>query len=173
MKTSKGLANTLFTWSILFATALVAGDLSAQVFPGKAKVRSIKGSASYVLPGETAKPLKVGTVLTTGSTVKTDARSSVDLFLGNSAGVVRLTENSVLALDKLSLTDTGADTVVDIQLHVPEGTIVGNVNKLAAASRYQIEWWPQTVRRQARSRHNARVVANRRYRSISARALSG
>lgn len=139
MKTTKGLANKLFTWSVLFATALFAGNLSAQVFPGKAKVKSIKGSASYALPGEPTKPLKVGTVLTTGSVVKTDARSSVDLFLGNSAGVVRLTENSVLALDKLALTDTGADTVVDIQLHVPEGTIVGNVNKLASASRYQIK----------------------------------
>ena len=63
----------------------------------------------------------------------------VDLFLGNSAGVVRLTENTTLGLDKLTLTKTGADTVVEVQLNLPEGTILGNVGKLSAASKYEVK----------------------------------
>jgi hypothetical protein len=53
--------------------------------------------------------------------------------------MVRVTENTTLALDKLTLTDTGADTVVEVQLNVPEGTILGNVEKLATASKYEIK----------------------------------
>jgi hypothetical protein len=42
-------------------------------------------------------------------------------------------------LDKLNLTDTGAETVVEVQLNLPEGNILGNVNKLSAASKYEIK----------------------------------
>ena len=139
MKRTKGFANRLVTFVVLFVVTIFSTNLHAQVFPGKAKVKAIKGSASFSLPGENAKPLKVGTTLTSGSVVKTDGKSSVDLFLGNSAGVVRMTENSTLALDKLTLLDTGADTVVEIQLNVAQGTILGNVNKLSVASRYEIK----------------------------------
>lgn len=139
MKRTKGFTNRLVTFAVLFVATIFSANLHGQVFPGKAKVKAIKGSASFSLPGENAKPLKVGTTLTSGSVVKTDGKSSVDLFLGNSAGVVRMTENSTLALDKLTLMDTGADTVVEIQLHVPQGTILGNVNKLSVASRYEIK----------------------------------
>ena len=52
-------------------------------------------------------PLKVGAVLYSGATIKTGPGSIVDLFLGNSAGVVRITENTTLGLDKLAFTDTG------------------------------------------------------------------
>jgi hypothetical protein len=113
--------------------------LQAQTVPGKAEVRAIKGVAVYSTGGGASMPLKVGTVLGPGTTVKTGAGSTVDLFLGNSAGVVRLTENTTLSLDKLTLTDTGADTAVEVQLNLPEGTILGNVNKLSAASRYEIK----------------------------------
>lgn len=123
-----------------FSVALaLSNPLHAQTTQGRAEVRAIKGTAVYSVGGGPALPLKVGTVLTAGATVKTGPASSVDLFLGNSAGVVRVTENTTLALDKLTLTDTGADTVVEVQLNLPEGTILGNVNKLSAASRYEIK----------------------------------
>jgi len=84
-------------------------------------------------------PLKVGTVLGPGATIKTGSGSSVDLFLGKTAGTVRMAENTTLSIDKLTLTDTGADTAVEVQLGLTDGTILGNVNKLSAASRYEIK----------------------------------
>lgn len=125
--------------------AMVAGvlvlsfSLQAQTQPSKAEVRAVKGTATYTVAGGPAQPLKVGTILPAGSVVKTSAGSMVDLFLGNSAGVVRVTENTTLGLDKLTLTDTGADTVVEVQLNLPDGTILGNVNKLSAASKYEVK----------------------------------
>jgi len=112
--------------------------LSAQI-PGKAEVRAIKGSAVYTHAGGAGVPLKVGILLYSGDTVKTSPGSVVDLFLGNSAGFVRVTENTTLTLDKLAFTETGADTVVEIQMNLPDGTILGNVNKLSAASKYEVK----------------------------------
>jgi len=117
----------------------LAHPLQAQTVPGKAEVRAVKGPAVYSVAGGPSIPLKAGTVLGQGATIKTGANASVDLFLGNSAGVLRLTENTTLSLDKLTLTDTGADTAIDVQLGLPEGTILSNVNKLSAASRYEIK----------------------------------
>jgi len=43
----------------------------------------------------------------------------VEPVLGIAPGVVRVTENTTLGLDKLTLTDTGATTVVEVQLNLP------------------------------------------------------
>lgn len=139
MKLISSLAGKLIASATLTAVVLLSLNVSAQTQPGRAEVRAVKGSANYSIAGGAPQPLKVGIILPSGAVVKTEAESSVDLFLGNSAGVVRVTENTTLGLDKLSLTDTGAETVVEVQLNVPEGTILNNVNKLSAASKYEIK----------------------------------
>lgn len=52
---------------------------------------------------------------------------------------VRVFENSVLGIDKLTTMDTGADVVTETQLDLKAGHILGNVKKLNAASRYEIK----------------------------------
>jgi hypothetical protein len=52
---------------------------------------------------------------------------------------VRLFENTVLGIDKLTATETGADVVTDTQLDLKAGHILGNVRKMSAASRYEIK----------------------------------
>ena len=140
MKSAARLVRKVLVSSLLLTVAFAPRLLLAQTTqPGKAEVRSIKGSATYSLAGGAFVPLKVGNVLSTGAAIKTGKESTVDLFLGNSAGVVRVSENSTLSLDKLALTDTGADTVVDVQLNLPDGMMLFNVNKISAASRYEIK----------------------------------
>ena len=126
------------------AVAVVALALStgafAQTYMGKIEVKAVKGEAFYSTgPGTPLMPLKSGTVLGPGATIKTTKGGIVDLFLGRSAGTVRVTEDTTLTFDKFTITDTGADTVVDAQLNLPEGTIIGNVNKLSAASKYEVK----------------------------------
>jgi hypothetical protein len=139
MKSIQKLARSLMSVLAGVVALSVASNLQAQTQPSKAEVRAVRGTATYTVGGGAAQPLKVGTILPSGSTVKTGPASMVDIFLGNSAGVVRVTENTTLGLDKLTLTDTGADTVVEVQLNLPDGTILGNVNKLSAASKYEIK----------------------------------
>jgi hypothetical protein len=122
------------------ASALVFGDSSqAQTVPGKAQVRSIKGQATYAVKEGPELALRRGMILTAGTVIKTGPGALVILFLGNSAGELRVTENSVLSLDKLAFTPTGVDTVVEVQLNLIEGQILGTVNKLSATSKYEIK----------------------------------
>jgi hypothetical protein len=125
-------------------TALVSGlTLAAQVQvqgqAAQAEITKIKGNATYSAAGGAAMPLKVGDKIPGGSVIKTGPGAYADVFFGNSAGYVRVLENSTLNVDKFALSDTGADTAVDLQLNLPEGTAVGRVNKLSAASKYEVK----------------------------------
>lgn len=53
--------------------------------------------------------------------------------------VVRLTPGTTLAIDKLTITDTGADTVSDTELDLKKGKIFASVKKLSGASQYLIK----------------------------------
>ncbi len=139
MKLTQSVPKKLVPLVAGLATLALVITLDAQTAPGKAEVRAIKGHALYAVNGGPAAELKAGTVLGAGTIIKTAADSTVDLFLGNSAGVVRIIENSTLGLDKLLITNTGADTVIENQLNLPEGTMLFNVNKLSAASKYEVK----------------------------------
>ncbi len=52
---------------------------------------------------------------------------------------IRLTPGSEMAIDKLSINDTGADTVSDTELNLSKGRLFGSVKKLSAASQYLVK----------------------------------
>jgi len=139
MKPLQILVQRLAATFVLVGVLAATFSTSAETFPGRAEVRAVKGTATYATNGGPARPLKVGAVLPSATVVKTGPQSSVDLFLGTSAGVIRLAENSTLALDKLTITDAGADTVIEIQLNLPDGDMYFNVNKISKGSRYEIK----------------------------------
>ena len=114
-----------------------------EIKQGKAIVRAItKGTAKYK---DTASgitewvPLKVDTVLKEGAVIETDATGVVDLFLGVNGPVVRVTPATQLALDKLTFSRAGGEVVIETQLDLKAGTILGTVKKLAAASKYEVK----------------------------------
>ena len=138
-------------------------NLSAQtVQDGVAKVVAINGNARYMT---TANPswqtLKVGMVLKSGAIVQTASHSTVDVVMNNSQAyeaptappmgdimsykpqaeqdALRIMEDSVLAVDKLTVTQTGADTVTETQLDLKAGRLFGTVKKLSAASKYEVK----------------------------------
>ena len=53
--------------------------------------------------------------------------------------VIRMQADTVLAIDKLLISNTGVDAVSDTELDLRQGTIFGNVKKLSAASQYLIK----------------------------------
>jgi hypothetical protein len=53
--------------------------------------------------------------------------------------VVRITENSMMGIDKLTSMNTGADVVTETQLDLKAGRILGTVKKMSATSRYEIK----------------------------------
>ena len=124
---------------ILFLMLGAAFSFGATTIPGRAEVRSVKGTALWSTNDVLPMPLKVGTILRSGATITTGTNSAVDLFLGVSAGVIRIAESTTLSLDSLQITEMGADKKVEVQLDLPDGEMYFNVNKLSKASRYEIK----------------------------------
>jgi hypothetical protein len=121
--------------------------LTAQAAPmqNKAVVRSVRGTANYSTDrGANWKKLNVGMKLGQGSTVRTAPGSTVDLFLGDNGPVVRVTEDTTMGIDALTVDRTGMEKVIETQLDLRNGRILGNVKKLAAASKYEVKT-PQGV----------------------------
>jgi len=111
---------------------------SVQAETGRAVVRSVRGTADYS-DGGSWLALKVGKVLNPGAKIRTQPQSTVDLFLDINGPVVRVTENTEVGLDKLSFDKTGSDSVIETQLDLKSGRILGRVHKLAAASKYEVK----------------------------------
>src|ERR1051326_2635312 len=143
--------------------AQTPGPGAAKVVRIKGAARYTTGNNVW-LPLKTGALLKPGTLIQTSS----QPGSYVDLVLGDgevpiarptvmgaTAGgsdaksrsytpnadqnIVRLFENTVLQVDKLTSMETGAGTVSETQLDLQRGRIFGNVKKMSAASRYEVK----------------------------------
>jgi hypothetical protein len=53
--------------------------------------------------------------------------------------VVRLMENTLLGIDRLTSLQTGAEEVTDTELDLKAGRVLGNVKKLSSASKYEVK----------------------------------
>lgn len=127
--------------TVAVGTAAFIAAVQAEI--GSAVVRAVKGSASYMEDSGT-KPVRVGVVLKAGATIMTQAESQVDLFLDHNGPVVRVTENTTLKLAQLDFIATGTDIVIDTQLDLQQGRILGYVKKTSDSSRYSVKT-PQGV----------------------------
>ncbi len=140
MKHTGRLFNKTAVLGIALVAMLTASTGQAQsTKQGKAQVRAVHGSARYSTGGGAWLELTPGTTLNSGAVVSTAAASHVDLYLGINGPVVRVSEDTQMSIDKLTYTDTGADAVIETQLNLTKGTLIGSVRKLAAASRYEIK----------------------------------
>src|SRR5687768_10050958 len=109
MKLTSTPAHRLMAVAAAVVALALSAATNAQTYMGKAEVRSVNGQAFYSTgPGAPMMPLKSGTVLGPGATVKTQKGGAVELFLGRSTGTVRLAEDTTLTLDKFTISDTGA-----------------------------------------------------------------
>lgn len=138
MKCVSKLVRWQFALAIAVALMALTYSATAAMEQGKAVVRAVRGSAEYSTGGAWA-ALKVGQVLHGGSSIRTAPNSEVDLFLGANGPSMRVVESTILGLDKLTVDDTGAETVVDTQLDLKKGRLLGNVNKTSSASRFEIK----------------------------------
>jgi len=152
-----------FVIGISVLTLASIASVSAQATDGIAKVVAKMGDARYFVAGDsTPHEIKVGMILKPGITIQTASGPGnyVDIVLNNasaSAGKsaapsdiahyqpkaeqdgIRIYENTVLAVDKLSVTSTGADTVSDTEMDLKAGSILGSVKKLTPTSKYEVK----------------------------------
>ena len=121
---------------VAVVVASMAFAQAAQV--GKAVVKKVTGAAE-ASEGGAWKALQIGQELRPGTVVRTANDSSVDLFLDQNGPLVRLVENTTLGIEKLNFENTGVDTVIETQLDLKSGRVVGIVKKLSVTSKYEIK----------------------------------
>ena len=109
----------------------------AELQSGQVLIQAVKGVATYSTGGKWVS-LKENTTVGRGTTIKTDADSTVDLILQHSGTVLRLTPNSTLSFDKLNKEAAGEEIITETSLNLVEGSIVGSQRKLASPSTFQI-----------------------------------
>jgi hypothetical protein len=157
MKETRSLLKNLVVCGV--AIAMVSTLAAQTVTQGAAKVVRVRGAARYSTGNNIWQPLKVGDVVKPGTVIQTAAKSSVDLALGDGStpvvrpvpvempsymptaeqDMVRIWENTVLGVDKMTSTETGADVVTETQLDLKAGHIFGMVKKMSAASKYEVK----------------------------------
>lgn len=126
------MMRTLAVWAGSFL-AFAIGCCAAEA--QRAEVSGAIGVATVQLPGATEEPLRHGMPLVEGSVLRTAAGAAVDLHLGPEAGVIRLTQNTMVAITVLRTTNGHSETYLNLQ----HGTILGNGARIRGGSRYQIK----------------------------------
>ncbi len=128
----------LLGYSVAVAAAMLVSTAEAKV--NKAIVRAVRGTADVSTDkGSTWKPVRVGNQLSPNTTIRTGVGSVVDLFLGDNGPVVRVTADTEMGIDRLDSEGTGVEKVIETQLDLKNGRILGNVKKLADASKYEVK----------------------------------
>jgi len=125
-----------------------------------AKVIRLKGGARCKIGSNDWQPLKVGDLVRPGTVIQTASKSQVDFIMGDPSApvaqpamgsslsynptaeqnMVRVFENTLIGIDKLTVMQTGADQVTETQLDLKAGSIFGTVKKMSAASKYEIKF---------------------------------
>ena len=158
MKETRNLLNSLVLCGVTLA---MVSTLAAQTADqGVAKVVWLKGEARFSTGGNNDwQLLKAGDVVKPGMLIQTASGSKLDIVLGDGSApvaqaasvstisyrptteqnVVRIWENTLLGVDKLIKTHTGADLVTETLLNLKAGHITGTVKKMSAASKYEVK----------------------------------
>lgn len=127
--------------SLGVSVALVALGTAAQaaVEKGSAKVVAVHGNAEVSTDGAQWAPLKSGAVLREGAMVRTTTAAAADLDLGRNGSRLRVMPDSTVALSALTYEETGVETLINTQLDLRSGRLLGQVQKLSSASKYEVK----------------------------------
>jgi len=139
MKQLNGFLTKAGAWGL--ALVVASWMFPAQAKEGKAVVRAIRnGYAEYSEDGKAPfKRLFIGHRLVRGNVVKTDKTAVVDMFLDVNGPVLRVTPDTILELTTLTFEQMADETVINTELSMSNGRILGAVKKLAAASKYDVK----------------------------------
>jgi hypothetical protein len=130
---------------IIFACALVLALAGAAFLhaaeegrkDAKATVRSIHGTVQYLDNGSWL-PVKPNMKFDAGITIRTGPDGTADISVNGTASAVRLTNNTVLQITTMTYVGSAREGDTTTMLNLETGTIVGNVKKISASSRYEI-----------------------------------
>lgn len=104
-----------------------------------AQVRNIRGQVFYWSTDQKWKALQVGWLLSEGALIQTDLNSHCDLFLKWNGPVIRITEGSFVAIERLRYGTNNITTDFQTVLNLKKGRILGVVKSPTSSSFYQVQ----------------------------------
>ena len=126
--------------SLIFAALFVLiARLLADAPLVQVPVTGVLGRAQYSRASGPFIPLGPGVSVRAGDVIQTANGSAVDLNLGEPAGLVRLTENSVLNLDVLNKGSTNQGGAMEIKLNLKSGELLGIAKRVPDEARLEIK----------------------------------
>lgn len=122
------------------ALLLVPGANAADTAkPQKLEVWDVRGPATYTVAAGVPKPITSGTDLPPGAVIKTGAGAAVDLSLGRKIGNLRLTQNTVLSVEKYDVSDAGDGKKIELRLALSQGALLADVREFAPGSTAEVK----------------------------------
>jgi hypothetical protein len=104
---------------------------------GKATVRSVHGTVQY-MENNAWLPAKPNMKFDAGITIRTGADGVADISINGTSSAVRLTNNTTLQIPAMSYIGSVREWDTTTRLNLVTGSILGNVKKISASSRYEI-----------------------------------
>jgi hypothetical protein len=135
MKRFQTFAAYLMVLALVVVSSLKAAEPGR--IQGRAHVRTVHGDATFSFGGVTKK-LEPGMMLDAGVTITTGPDSYVYLNVNGSMSAVRVSADTTLVLEKMDRIGPGREGDTETMLNVQAGSILGQVQKVGANSRYEI-----------------------------------
>jgi hypothetical protein len=105
----------------------------------KATVRTVHGTVDYQDQQNGAwLPVRPNMKFAAGITIRTGADGTTDISVNGTASAVRLTNNTTLKIPTMSYVGSAREGDTTTMLNLESGSVIGNVKKISANSRYEI-----------------------------------
>ena len=131
--------NSVLALNSVAATEAAMKTSNLQKEKGSATVRAVRGKAEVYTKAAQWEPLKVNTLVTRGSILRTSSGATVDLFFSDKSLVVRMDSDTILRLDQHDFSWDGDSSLIESVLVVPKGRILTNAGQEMSASRYEMK----------------------------------
>ncbi len=138
LKTTPGILSIL----MLAITMMATSSSFAAAKPSttaKGTVVSVSGGAVVVDEGGKSTPIKKGTIIREGHTIRTDTKGTITIDLDANGEALSVRPASELKFEALRSSSRGGQKVTDTKIDLRKGSILGNVKKLASASKYEVK----------------------------------
>jgi hypothetical protein len=112
---------------------------AADAIPGKAMVRAVQGLVSYSDEDGQGMPLKAETILHPGTVIQTEASGLAEIAFDGGVGVLRLTGNTTIVIEKMTVQRSREGDIVELQLTLRIGAVIGRTEKLRPGSNFEIK----------------------------------
>jgi hypothetical protein len=104
---------------------------------GKATVRSVHGRVDY-LDNTVWLPVKPNMKFDAGVTIRTGGDGTADISVNGTSSAVRITNSTTLQIPTMSYVGSAREGDTTTMLNLMSGSVLGNVKKISANSRYEI-----------------------------------